>query len=106
MRANWKTGDWVVYRKTKRSASPGKRASQVMASQKGELYSYVVDKFWVVESVLPGDRLVLRTARGKKHILDVDDPNLRRPGFLQRIFWRERFKMVERVLLEQPHFAA
>ena len=106
MRANWKTGDWAVYRKTKRSDSPGPRASQVFASPKGEQYCYVVDKFWVVESILPDDRLVLRTARGKKHVLAADDPNLRRPGLLQRILWRERFRMVEQQLEQQPHFAA
>ncbi len=106
MRANWKPGDWAVYRKTKRSVSPGRRASQVVASPKGEQYAYVVDKFWVVESVLPDDRLVVLTARGKKHVLESDDPNLRRPGFLQRILWRERFRMVAQQLGERPNYAA
>ena len=106
MPASWKTGDWAVYRKTKRSVSPGRRAAQVFACQKGESYSYVVDKFWVVESVLPGDQVRLRTARGKTHIIDTQDPNLRRPGLIQRILWRERFRVVEKQLGESPNFAA
>jgi hypothetical protein len=106
MQGNWKSGDWAVYRKTKRSASPGRRANQIVASPKGESYSYVVDKFWVVEAALPGDRLLLRTARGKSHVIDAADPNLRRPGLIQRILWRERFRLVERQMAEQPHYAA
>ena len=35
------------------------------------------------------------TAKGKVHTIEADDPNLRRPGLLQRFLWRERFAMVE-----------
>lgn len=105
MRQNWKPGDWAVYRKSKRSVSPGRRAENVVASPKGESYTYVVDKFWVVEATLPGGRLRLRTARGKTHEIDADDPSLRRPTLLQRIFRRDRFQTVEQSL-ETPHFAA
>ena len=103
---DWKTGDWAIYRKTKRGVSPGRRAAQIVACEKGESYSYVVDKFWVVESILPGQRLRLMTARGKTHIIDTQDPCLRRPGLLQRILWRERFRVVERQLSDSPNFAA
>ena len=102
---HWKPGDWAVYRKSKRSARPGKRATNVVATSKGETYTYVVDKFWVVESVLPGDRLRLRTARGKTHEIDIDDPNLRRPTWLQRLLFRNRFRNVEQ-RLESPTVAA
>ena len=95
MQANWKSGDWAVYRKSKQGANPGRRASQVVASSKGENYRYVVDKFWVVDEVLPEGRLRLITARGKTHIIQDDDPNLRRPGLLQKFLWRDRFTMVE-----------
>ena len=95
MHENWKSGDWAVYRKSKCGANPGRRASQVIASSKGETYGYVVDKFWVVDEVLSDGRLRLITARGKVHMIDADDPNLRRPGMLQKFLWRERFVMVE-----------
>ncbi|OYP28234.1 hypothetical protein [Rhodopirellula sp. MGV] len=95
MHANWRAGDWAVYRKSKQGANPGRRAAQVIASSKGETYRYVVDKFWVVDEVLSDGRLRLITARGKVHTIESDDPNLRRPGFLQRLLWRERFAVVE-----------
>lgn len=104
MRQVWKQGDWAVYRKSKRSASPGKRAEHVIASPKGETYTYVVDKFWVVEATLPGNRLRLRTARGKTHVIDADDPSLRRPSLFQRLVRRDRFRIVERAL-DIPTFA-
>ncbi len=95
MQANWNTGDWAVYRKSKNGPNPGRRAARVTASSKGETYGYVVDKFWVVEDVLSDGRLRLRTAKGKRHLISPDDPNLRRPGVLQRLFWGDRFRQVE-----------
>lgn len=95
MQTIWKSGDWAVYRKSKQGANPGRRAAQVVASRKGENYRYVVDKFWVVDEVLPDGRLRLITARGKVHMIQDDDPNLRRPGFLQKFLWRDRFTLVE-----------
>ncbi|WP_182870831.1 hypothetical protein [Stieleria mannarensis] len=95
MHINWKPGDWAVYRKSKSGANPGRRAAQVVASPKGETYGYVVDKFWVVDEVLPDGHLRLVTAKGKVHTIEADDPNLRRPSLLQRFLWRERFAMVE-----------
>jgi hypothetical protein len=95
MHPQWKPGDWAVYRKSKQGANPGRRAAQVIASRKGETYRYVVDKFWIVDDVLSDGRIRLTTARGKVHVIDADDPNLRRPGLFQRFLWRERFIQVE-----------
>jgi len=47
----FKPGDWVIYRKQKISASPGRRAQHTNPSPKGETYTYVVDKYWVVDEV-------------------------------------------------------
>jgi hypothetical protein len=95
MRIQWCRGDWAVYRKSKHSTTPGPRAANVVASSKGESYTYIVDKFWVVESVLPGNRLLLRTAKGKTHVISNEDRNLRKPSLLQRILWRHRFREAE-----------
>lgn len=84
---------------------PGRRATQIKASRHGETYTYLVDKFWVVDSTLPGNRLLLRTARGKTHVIDADDPNLRKPGLIRRLLWRERFRSVE-ASRNSPTFAA
>lgn len=92
--STWKVGDWAVYRKSKHSAVPGRRAAGVMASCKGEVYAYVVDKFWVVEEIIEGGKLRMRTARGKRHIIDRNDPNLRPAGWLERLRYRERFLAV------------
>src|SRR6056297_3463912 len=35
----WTEGDWAVYRKSKRSTHPGRRACEVKANQKGETYA-------------------------------------------------------------------
>ncbi|MEM1070348.1 MAG: hypothetical protein AAGI63_15705 [Planctomycetota bacterium] len=91
----WSPGDWAVYRKSKRSTTPGPRAANVVATEKGETYTYVVDKFWVVESVLPDDQVQLRTKRGKTHVISLEDPNLRRPSWIQRLLWRDRFREAE-----------
>ncbi|WP_203328859.1 hypothetical protein [Candidatus Laterigemmans baculatus] len=94
MSASYSPGDWVIYRKSKRSAAPGPRAQDVMAAQKGEKYSYVVEKFWIVDAVLPGNQLRLRTRRGKIHQLSSDDPNLRPAGWLKRFLYRNRFREI------------
>jgi hypothetical protein len=91
MRPSFGPGDWVIYRKSKRSTTPGRRARLVMASMKGEKYSYVVDKFWIVEAVLPGNKLLLKTRRGKVHQISGDDLNLRRANLWYRIMYRHRF---------------
>jgi len=95
MESDWSPGDWAVYRKSKVSKSPGPRATRVVPARKGDLYTYLVDKFWVVEELLPEDRVRLKTARGKTHVVSVDDPCLRRPSLVQRWLWRSRFRRVE-----------
>lgn len=92
--AQWRVGDWAIYRKSKRSTHPGRRASGVKANRKGETYAYVVDKFWVVDEILSDGTIVLRTARGKKHEISPDDRNLVRPSLWTRLRWTERFQSV------------
>lgn len=95
---NYQVGDWVIYRKSKQSPVPGPRAQQISPSAHGDLYSYVVDKFWIVTERLDADRLRLRTRRGKEHVLSADDPNLRPVRFWERWLYRRRFEEVARSL--------
>ncbi len=88
-------GDWVVYRKQKHSASPGPRAKDVSAAPRGETYSYVVDKHWVVKELLDGDRVLVVTGTGKHHEVALTDPHLAPVGWWQRFFYRERFRQAE-----------
>ena len=91
-------GDWVIYRKSKQSPAPGPRAQQVLPSTKGDIYSYVVDKFWIVADVVNGSHVRLKTRRGKEHVIPMDDQNLRPLSFWQRWLYRRRFQEVERAL--------
>ncbi len=93
--SRWSAGDWAIYRKPKRSVSPGRRARNVVPAARGETYNYTIDKYWVVREVLDDDRLLLQTRRGKQHEVSVDDPLLRRPRFWQRWLFRHRFVAVE-----------
>ena len=84
-------GEIVVYRKTKSSEHPGTRAKQVRPSSSGENYSYLIDKFWIVEEVRDDCKLVLKTRRGKTHVVDATDANLRATTIWDRIWNRTRF---------------
>lgn len=92
----YSTGDWVVYRKTKFSRHPGSRARNIAPAPNGDGYSYNVDKFWIVDVILPDGRLRLRTRRGKTHVVSSSDPNLRVASFWQRVRHRRRFEEVLR----------
>jgi len=94
----WTVGDWVIYRKQKRSESPGPRAESLYPDPHGEKYSYIVEKYWVVEEVRPNGELQLVTRRGKRHVVPVDDIRLRRPGLLEKWALAIRFREVEQVL--------
>ena len=89
-RRQFQRGDRVVYRKTKHSLHPGPRAQDVFPAPGGDDYSYIVDKYWTVTD-LTGDRIVVVTRRGKTHVLDKNDPNLRHARFWERWFLGNRF---------------
>lgn len=88
---NAKVGDKVVYAKDKHSGSPGQRAQEVTASPKGDLYNYIVEKYWVVKEINEDGRLLLKTRRGKEHLIRTDDPRLRTASIWERIFLASRF---------------
>ena len=96
----FRPGDWVIYKMQKASSSPGPRAKATTASLKGENYTYIVDKFWVVETI-ERDEVVLRTRKGKQHRIKKNDPRMRRPSWLQKLMYTSRFKAVE-ASLENP----
>lgn len=92
---DWKPGDWVIYLKQKTSTSPGPRAEDVHPSPAGETYSYIVEKYWIVQQVQDDGKLQLRTRRGKLHVVSPDDPRLHRPRWWERWLLRSRFRAVE-----------
>jgi len=91
----WKPGDWIVYRMTKHGVAPGRRAHHVSATPKGESYNYLVDKFWVIDSVSPNGDLYVRTPGGKTRVISANDPNARRARWWHRLQWGARFRTAE-----------
>lgn len=94
-RTDYQPGDWVVYRKSKVSSSPGPRANDVHPTRSGDNYTYVVEKYWVVDAVLADGTVKLRTPGGKTHELPAEDPDLRPANFLERWLRRDRFVKAE-----------
>ena len=88
---SYQVGDWVVFAQRKQSPTPGPRAKSINPSKHGELYSYQVDKFWVVAETRNEHELVLITRRGKTHFLNSSDVRLRKARWWERLFLKERF---------------
>ena len=101
MTGGLRPGAWVVYRKTKFGPKPGPRAKEVSPAEHGDLYSYLVEKYWVVTEVLPDGRLRLRTRKGKERTVSADDPNLRPARWWERLLRRGRFRQAEQAAAGQ-----
>jgi hypothetical protein len=92
---NFQVGDAIVYRKQKVSRRPGPRAKEVTPAPFGETYSYLVEKYWTVEDLTGDDHLVATTRTHKHHCLRLDDPNLRKAGWFERLRHWSRFPQVD-----------
>jgi hypothetical protein len=91
MSALFNPGDYVIYRKQKCSVHPGSHAKEIRPSPHGDLYSYEVDKFWLVVAVESANKVTVCTRRGKRLTLNTNDPALRRARWLERFMFRHRF---------------
>ncbi|MCX6179497.1 MAG: hypothetical protein NT163_09080 [Chlorobiales bacterium] len=94
----FRAGDMIVYHKPKSSFCPGPRAKQVYPLEHGEEYHYVVDKFWKVAKVNNDGTLEVVTRTGKKHRLEVSDPNISKARLFQHFLYRKRFLGLNEVL--------
>lgn len=101
-RLAYKKGDWVIYRMQKTSDHPGPRAQIRSAAPRGDLYNYIVDKFWIVNDVMDNGRVDVVTRRGKHRIIETTDPRLRKASWLERIFFAGRFRTVANTLNQSP----
>ena len=90
-RRPFKEGDFVVYRRRKYTTHPGRRAQDVEGAAHGDLYHYFVEKSWIVERVQDDGTLLLKTRRGKTHVVAPDDPDLRHASLWDRFRYRKRF---------------
>lgn len=96
MTRRFAVGDPVIYRKTKHSRHPGPRAKSIYPAERGDDYSYQVDKYWIVAEVGTDGTLRLRTRRGKEHVLNADNPNLRHAHWWERLLLRQRFPALDK----------
>ena len=87
----YQKGDYVIFTKQKYSTHPGPRAKAIDPAPHGDLYSYLVDKFWVVKEARPDHKIVIMTRRNKTHVLSEFDPNLRPPRWWERLLYLRRF---------------
>lgn len=90
-RGRFSPGDPVIYRKFKHSSTPGPRAKCVDPAPRGEDYAYSIDKFWVVVELRAENCVLLETRRGKQHVVESTDPNLRHARWWEKLLYRERF---------------
>ena len=84
-------GDRVVYTKEKFGARPGPRARNVSPAPRGDIYSYAVEKLWVVDRRIDQWHIELRTRRGKRHVVDERDHHLRLATWWDRLRHFGRF---------------
>jgi hypothetical protein len=78
----------IVYVKEKHGTHPGPRAQAIRPAPAGDTYDYVVRKYWLVENASIDGRLTLKTPGGKRHQVQRDDPCLRSPTWLERLWLR------------------
>lgn len=88
-------GDPVIFHKTKYSPTPGPRAREVSPARHGDSYGYVVDKYWRVKECRPDGMLLLITRRGKEHLVQSDNPNLRHASWWEKFLHKSRFPMLD-----------
>ncbi len=89
-----KVGDAVCYKKRKVSDRPTAKAIDLQPTAGGDDYHYKVNKYWTVTSICGEDKIEVVTRRGKKHIIDVHDPCLRKVRLLERLLFRYQFPSI------------
>ena len=91
MESKYRVNDVVVYRKTKRSTSPGPRAEELYPAEQGDSYTYIVAKYWRVVGLAEDNQVDIVTRTGKRHRIPASDPNLRKANIAERFALKSRF---------------
>ncbi|MBD3345836.1 MAG: hypothetical protein GF401_12305 [Chitinivibrionales bacterium] len=84
-------GDCIVYRRHKVSIHPGPRAEDICPAPRGDSYSYKVPKYWRVCSIIDDNTIEAVTRQGKRHRLNIKDPNLKKPHPLFQLIHHQEF---------------
>jgi hypothetical protein len=84
-----------LIRRSRASTRPSEASAHVPTrdvrpESKGEGYTYVVDKFWIVKQIA-GNQIIALTRTGKLHELDASDPRLHRASWWQKLIYKSMF---------------
>ena len=90
-RGKFHAGAPIVYRVVETSTCPGPEARDIHPAERGELYYYLINKYWRVEEVRQDGWIVALTPLMEHHYLRRDDPNLRKANLLERLRYAARF---------------
>jgi hypothetical protein len=91
LRGKFRPGAPIVYRVVETSTRPGPEARDIHPAERGELYYYLINKYWRVEEVRQDGWIVALTPLMEHHYLRRDDPNLRKANLLERLRYAARF---------------
>lgn len=95
-------GDLVIYTVSKQGLHPGPGARDIQPVPNGEDYTYVVDKYWMVQQLADNGRIIIVTRRGKTREVSAGDPLLRKATWWQRLRYRDRFPSPEVLVEKSP----
>jgi hypothetical protein len=91
LRGRLQPGAPIVYRVVESSTHPTAEARQIRPAERGELYYYLITKYWRVEEVLQDGWIVALTPLMEHIRLRRDDPNLRKANLFERLRHGARF---------------
>ena len=91
LRGTFQPGAPIVYRMIERSTRPAPQKCDIRPAKRGDLYYYLITKYWRVEKVLQDGSVVAITPLMEHHLLRSDDPNLRKANLLERLRYGGRF---------------
>lgn len=91
LRGKLQPGVPIVYRMVETSTRPGPEARDIHPAERGDLYYYLITKYWRVEEVLQDGWIVAITPLMEHVRLRRDDPNLRKANLLERLRYGARF---------------
>jgi hypothetical protein len=97
---SFRPGDCVIFSLHRRSTHPRLGAKEIQPERHGEGYLYLVDDFWLVTQSR-GAQVVVKTSRGRFHLLETDDTRLRLASWWQRLIFRHRFPKLEPIALRR-----
>ena len=81
----------IVYRLAESSTQPDRDGGELHSAERGDLYYYLITKYWRVEKVLQDGWVVAITPLMEHIYLRRDDPGLRKANLLERLRYGARF---------------